>query len=493
LKRYRLIGLLTIVIITSTMFIGLGVKPVRASSIQFSEGQVTSNIASQENPDIYEYGPMSKYIIVWQDNRNGNWDIYMYAVWLDVWHPEIRVTTSLGNEINPKIFNDTIVYQSDRNGNWDIYAYNITSKLETQITHDPASQQNPVIDGNHIVWQDNRNGHWAIYLYDLEMKTEQVIIADWHDNYDPAISGNRIIFVRFTPTNNHYLSTYDISTKEINTIAVDYKNPIAYPEIHGDIAVWSRQNVLGFYLLPYWDVYTLNLATGQRWSTLNEINEVNPDVYGQYFVFERYASFGSHWVYLYNFDNGEENRIVYTASNQIRPAISAKYGNYIVYMDNRNGNWDIYLTAFGYVQVGVPGPNPIPPQPITPSKVIGELQQTKSWIADTSQILTSDFAGANDKVRENRRNAMINQLDFAITSIQAAVDAQDLQVRKAKCQNAIDQLNDLISKVDGWTQRGAADIAGSGYTPDWITAPLYMDQTISSYRTELQTLYDHIS
>ncbi len=88
---------------------------------------------------------------------------------------------------------------------------------------------------------------------------------------------------------------------------------------------------------------------------------------------------------------------------------------------------------------------------------------------------------------------MINQLDSAIADIEAATNTQNLQVRRADCQNAISQLNELINKVDGWTQRGSADTAGSGYTPDWITAPLYMDQIISYCVTSLQTLYNNIS
>lgn len=36
------------------------------------ERQITTNPSSQSNPDIY--GDK----IVWQDKRNGNWDIYLY-------------------------------------------------------------------------------------------------------------------------------------------------------------------------------------------------------------------------------------------------------------------------------------------------------------------------------------------------------------------------------------------------------------------------------
>ena len=44
------------------------------------------------------------------------------------------------------------------------------------------------------------------------------------------------------------------------------------------------------------------------------------------------------------------------SSSQIHPVISSEDSNYVVYMDDRNGNWDIYLTIFGY-GVGATGPN----------------------------------------------------------------------------------------------------------------------------------------
>jgi hypothetical protein len=145
---------------------------------------------------------------------------------------------------------------------------------------------------------------------------------------------------------------------------------------------------------------------------------------------------------------------------------------------------------FGWI--AAPHENPPPPEPLTPSLVIGQLQQIKSRIVDDSQFPTSYFAGANNKVKENRRNAMIHQLDSAIASIEAAACTQNLKLRTKYCQNAIDQLNSLINKVDGWSLRGSADIPRSGFTPDWITFPAYMDQMIRSCRNELQTLYDNI-
>lgn len=48
-------GLIVLIILVFSLFGGLAVRPANASII-FNEQQITSNSASQENPNIYEYG-----------------------------------------------------------------------------------------------------------------------------------------------------------------------------------------------------------------------------------------------------------------------------------------------------------------------------------------------------------------------------------------------------------------------------------------------------
>ncbi|MBA7482681.1 hypothetical protein ES707_18175 [subsurface metagenome] len=65
--------------------------------------------------------------------------------------------------MNPDIDGNIIVWQDYRNDNWDIYGYNLTTRQEFQITNNPDDQENPAISGNVVVWQDNRNEYWNIY------------------------------------------------------------------------------------------------------------------------------------------------------------------------------------------------------------------------------------------------------------------------------------------------------------------------------------------
>ena len=156
-----MIMLVTLAITLSGLLNGVVSRPANAG-IGFYESQITSNSASQEKPDIYGN------IIVYQDNRNGNWDIYMY---------------------------------------------DLSIQTESQITNNPFSQEYPAIDGSRIVWQDSRNTNfdsglvtWDIYMYDLLTQTEKRLSASGL-NTQPAISGNRIAYIK-----NGDVYYYDLST-----------------------------------------------------------------------------------------------------------------------------------------------------------------------------------------------------------------------------------------------------------------------------------------
>ncbi len=72
-------------------------------------------------------------------------------------------TTGPGLGYTTIVDGERIVWDDRRNGNWDIYMYDIQTGEETQLTSDPYDQMGPRITGNLVVFRDYRytKGHYG--------------------------------------------------------------------------------------------------------------------------------------------------------------------------------------------------------------------------------------------------------------------------------------------------------------------------------------------
>jgi beta propeller repeat protein len=130
-------------------------------------------------------------IVVYQDNKaRGNWDIWLWRSGQEA----AAFITDPGDQTYPATDGRTVVWQDNRNGNWDIYAYDFNSSQEIQITKDLADQTHPDVENGVIVWQDKRKGNWDIYTYNLNTKKETAICTDAGDQTEPRIRTGRIVW-----------------------------------------------------------------------------------------------------------------------------------------------------------------------------------------------------------------------------------------------------------------------------------------------------------
>jgi uncharacterized repeat protein (TIGR02543 family) len=129
--------------------------------------------------------------LAWQDNRRGNWDIYV-SVSADgsTWGDPIRVTDSNDNQVNPVIAVDQaspyhvyVAWERGNTGSRDIYlascSSSFASKTIAQVTSDPADQAEPALavgsdNTVYLFWTDWRNG-----LADVDIYGSSSIESSW--------------------------------------------------------------------------------------------------------------------------------------------------------------------------------------------------------------------------------------------------------------------------------------------------------------------------
>ena len=100
---------------------------------------------------------------MYQDNKaRGNWDIWLWRSGQEA----VALITSAGDQMYPATDGRTVVWQDNRNGNWDIYAYSLDAKKEGVICDDAGDQTEPRIRTGRIVWTDSRKGDKDIYIYE---------------------------------------------------------------------------------------------------------------------------------------------------------------------------------------------------------------------------------------------------------------------------------------------------------------------------------------
>ncbi len=140
--------------------------------------RLTNNASSSEMPNICSYE--SKVYCVWQDNRDGNFEIYSKRSTNGGvnWTNEQRVTNNTFTQERPSVAaygaNVFLVWQDIRDGNNEVYYNNsinsgIYWETERRLTNDIYFSASPslTVSGStlHLVWHDDRNGLIQAEIY----------------------------------------------------------------------------------------------------------------------------------------------------------------------------------------------------------------------------------------------------------------------------------------------------------------------------------------
>jgi hypothetical protein len=369
-----------------------------------------SGTKTQDDSDLVVDHAGNIYAI-WEDYRNGNGDIYFAkstnggSTWTD---PNIRINTDSGSDsqYHPAIAVDSegniyAVWGDYRNGDIDIYFAKSTDKGATwsdpniKINTDvgTSSQLNPSIavdtgDNIYVVWEDFRNDNHDIYFSNSSdggmtwLATNVIINSDvgTAGQYSPsiAINSNGGIYVVWEDYRNGNGDIYFANSTDGGIRWTDPNTKINndtgsfdqyYPALDVDQAdnvycVWE-DNRNGDS-----DIYFAR-STGGGASWTNSDIQINTDVTtdGQFHPDLSLDSDGIVYVAWEDYRNGDSD--IYFASStdygvswtdpnlrvnndtgfegQYNPSIAVDFRGtiYIIWEDDRNGNYDIFFTGHG--------------------------------------------------------------------------------------------------------------------------------------------------
>jgi beta propeller repeat protein len=331
------------------LFLVLVSSTATAASPKVTETRITTNPSNSQNPVIYGNN------IVWEDDRNGNWDIYIF----NLSTKEQIHTTNTSSQTNPAIYGDKVVWQDERNGGSDIYLQDLSNKKQTRVTTS-GKAYSPRINGNRIVWQDKRNGqdNWDIYMYDISSGKETQITTNGSNQTNPDIFGDRIVWYDDRNINgNTDENFYGHPLIYIYNVPTSMEIPLNYggifyfvggsPRIYGDRIVWMAEGVGTNYNIYIYDLSTSNLTTIEH--PLSVGADSQPVIYSNRIVWTRGDwPYENSDIYMYDLSTSTGTQITTNESFQEEPAI---YGDRIVWKDERNRNqngeinYDIYMAT----------------------------------------------------------------------------------------------------------------------------------------------------
>jgi len=227
-----------------------------------------------------------------------------------------------------------IVWLEERNGSLGLYLYNLETKQETRIS------------------TVNQSIFWSVYQFPGILPATLTVIVP----LSPDIYGNKIVWSDCS-SGNWDIYLYDLEKSLKERITTNSSEQIC-PVISGNRIIWlDRRNATDAYT---WDIYCYDLEAGTEKQIVSVKNAVTavfvslplpfptlgfgstslfPDIYGNNIIWNENRN--DSWdIYLYDLAAGQERQITSDPSRQDAHAI---FGNKIVYSDNRNGNADIYL------------------------------------------------------------------------------------------------------------------------------------------------------
>lgn len=287
--------------------------------------------SDQRNPGIYEN------IVVWQDKRYGQWDIYGYD--LDT-QKEFRITEGKGDSITPKIQGNIVVWTNINNGIYDIYGHNLETKETFRITQDQYKQKDPDVYGDRVVWTDYREKNGSIYCYNIGTGVTVKLSKGSESHFSPSIYGDNVVWIYNKVSNPYSKPERGVYCYNFNSGTSSFLPTETISECHlfKDIIIWNPNMMvrIGGYNLGPDMIFGTKDDIGNFEADVDEGDAINfPRAYDNIIACETAKK-----IYMHNTQSEDSFIIEFNQKGSLNFSI---YGNIIVAeVSVQNRNWDIY-------------------------------------------------------------------------------------------------------------------------------------------------------
>jgi beta propeller repeat protein len=239
---------------------------------------------------------------------------------------------------NPYARGQWAVWQDQSDGNLDIYAQNLISNSAPilPVTHASLSQINPRTDGRYVVWQARQtNGNWDVYIEDLTGTNgpQAVTSTPTLDEVNPAIDWPWVVYqVRSTINTNApwQLFARNLATSHTLQVSPSTQDEI-FPDVQAGRVVWQdfRNPGPGNIYLAYLE----GLGNSSQRLSPNAYGQYNPAIYDNWIV---WADNRNIELDVYGFDllRNREIQITDTPEDETQPYLN---GPWLVCMENSQG------------------------------------------------------------------------------------------------------------------------------------------------------------
>ena len=275
--------------------------------------------------------------------------------------PPVPVTSTGGFTLSD-IDGNYVVY-TDTEGDDDVYSFDLSTSTTTLVANGGMAggiQQKPAISGTSVVWEDFRNPLTAsdIYMGNVFGTADDGIILAAGTQMDPAISGSIVAWEDHAGLPNlEDIRAYDVGLGVAFDVAVGPDRAFA-PDVDGGRIVYAGGPTCPTSCDIYLFTITGMSGTTQQLTT-DPTNQRNPKISGNLVVWEDYRNAtpalpGNVDLFGMDLSTMTEFALVIATSSQRLHDIA---GNDIAFMDDRNGNSDIYALRLNRPPVADAGPD----------------------------------------------------------------------------------------------------------------------------------------